>query len=52
MTSIAYGDVIPLAKIEFLVCIAVMILGASTYGAVFGSFVAIINEANEEKNEK
>ena len=51
MTSIAYGDVVPLTKVEFLVCIFVMIIGASTYGALFGAFVVIINEANAEYKE-
>ena len=52
MTSIAYGDIIPLTKIEYLVCIFVMILGASTYGRIFGAFVVIIDDMNSEHKER
>ena len=52
MTSIAYGDIVPLTKIEFIVCIFVMILGASTYGSIFGTFVVIIDDMNSERKER
>jgi hyperpolarization activated cyclic nucleotide-gated potassium channel 2 len=44
MTSIGFGDIIPLTKIEKAVSLFVMIIGASTYGSLFGAFVVIIDE--------
>jgi hypothetical protein len=52
MTSIGFGDITPLTKIEKAVSLFVMIIGASTYGSLFGAFVVIIDDLNEEKKEK
>ena len=42
MTSIGFGDMIPRTFREKLSALFVMILGASVYGDLFGTFVAII----------
>mgnify|MGYP002176941049 CR=1 FL=1 len=52
MTSIGFGDIIPITKIEKAVSLFVMIIGASTYGSLFGAFVVIIDDLNAEKKEK
>lgn len=52
MTSIGFGDIIPLTKVEKIVSLFVMILGASTYGGLFGTFVVIIDDLNAEEKEK
>ena len=46
MTSIGFGDIIPLTNMEKIAALLVMIIGASTYGALFGSFVKIIDDLN------
>ena len=43
MTSIGFGDMYPLTDVEKIIALIVMIIGASTYGAIFGSFVVIID---------
>jgi hypothetical protein len=52
MTSIGFGDITPLTNTEKSVSLLVMIIGASTYGSLFGAFVVIIDELNAEKKEK
>ena len=51
MTSIGFGDILPLTNTEKLVALLVMIIGASTYGSLFGSFVAIIDDLKQEERE-
>lgn len=51
MTSIGYGDITPLTKIEKLFSLLVMIIGATTYGALFGTFVFILDKLNESERE-
>ena len=51
MTSIGYGDVIPLTDAEKLVSLLIMIIGATTYASLFGTFVNIIDELNSEERE-
>jgi hypothetical protein len=46
MTSIGYGDIYPETNIERFVSIFIMILGATTYGSIFGTFVVIIDDLN------
>jgi hypothetical protein len=48
MTSIGFGDITPITHIEKIFSLFVMILGASTYGSMFGSFVVIIDDLNAE----
>jgi hypothetical protein len=52
MTSIGFGDITPLTKIEKAVSLFVMIIGASTYGSLFGAFVVIIDDLQAESKEK
>ena len=54
MTSIGYGDIIPLTDIERLIALIIMIVGASTYASLFGTFVSIIDdlEAEERDNQQ
>lgn len=47
MTSIGYGDMIPQTNIEKILSLIVMITGASTYAAIFGNLVAVIDKKNE-----
>ena len=47
MTSIGFGDIIPGTYKEKVSALFVMILGASMYGDLFGTFVAIIELQNE-----
>ena len=51
MTSIGFGDMIPGTYWEKLSALLVMILGASVYGDLFGTFVAIIEVSNEKQVE-
>jgi hypothetical protein len=51
MTSIGYGDIIPVTDIEKLISVFVMILGATTYASLFGTFVVIIDNLNGESRE-
>jgi hypothetical protein len=43
MTSIGYGDIIPLSDTEKLAALAVMIIGATMYAGLFGTFVVTID---------
>ena len=43
MTSIGFGDMVPGTHGEKITALFVMILGASIYGDLFGTFVAIID---------
>ena len=43
MNSIGFGDMIPGTYGEKITALFVMILGASVYGDLFGTFVAIID---------
>jgi hypothetical protein len=52
MTSIGFGDITPMTDIEKGVSLFVMILGASTYGSIFGAFVVIIDDINAEKKHR
>jgi hypothetical protein len=52
MTSIGFGDITPLTKIEKAVSLFVMIIGASTYGSIFGAFVVIIDNLHEESKKR
>lgn len=55
MTSIGFGDIVPLTDVEKGMALFVMILGASAYGGLFGTFVALIDsvyEHNRETNTK
>ena len=51
MTSIGYGDILPLTDYEKIVALFVMILGASVYGEIFGKFAASIKEFNKDSDE-
>ena len=51
MTSIGFGDMVPGTYGEKVTALFVMILGASVYGDLFGSFVAIIDQLNEQQIE-
>ena len=44
MTTVGFGDITPNTSWEKLSALFLMILGASVYGDLFGTFVAI-NEA-------
>lgn len=51
MTSIGFGDILPLTNTEKITALLVMIIGASTYAGLFGSFVNIIDDLNHEERE-
>ena len=51
MTSIGFGDIIPLTDVEKCIALFVMIVGASTYGGLFGTFVALIDSVYEKERE-
>ena len=51
MTSIGYGDIYPETHLERFLSVFVMILGATTYGSLFGTFVVILDELSAEKRE-
>jgi hyperpolarization activated cyclic nucleotide-gated potassium channel 2 len=51
MTSIGYGDIYPETDIERFISMFVMILGATMYGGLFGTFVVILDELSAEKRE-
>jgi hypothetical protein len=51
MTSIGFGDIIPLTDVEKLFAVIIMIVGASTYGGIFGAFVVIIDDLKAEERE-
>jgi CRP-like cAMP-binding protein len=46
MTSIGYGDIIPLNNWERLISLGVMIIGSSTYAALFGAATSIYERMN------
>ncbi len=43
MTSIGYGDIYPLTDVERAFSLLIMIVGATTYGALFGTLAVIID---------
>ena len=49
MTSIGYGDITPLTKVEKMFSLLVMIIGATTYASLFGSLVFILDKLNEQE---
>jgi NADH dehydrogenase/NADH:ubiquinone oxidoreductase subunit G len=51
MTSIGFGDITPLTDGEKGLSLFVMIIGASTYAGLFGTFVNIIDGLNAQKRE-
>ena len=51
MTSNSFGDILPLADIEKVASIFIMILGASVTGNIFGFFAATIEEMNSQSIE-
>jgi len=51
MTSIGYGDIIPLTDVEKRIALLVIIVGATTYASLFGTFVMIIDDLNAEERE-
>lgn len=51
MTSIGYGDIYPLTNAERFTSLFVMIIGATTYASLFGTFVVIIDGINSESRE-
>jgi hypothetical protein len=51
MTSIGYGDIIPLTDAEKIFSLLIMIVGATTYASIFGAFVVIIDDLNAEDRE-
>ena len=51
MTGVGYGDIIPLTDTEKLISLVIMIIGASTYASLFGTFVSIIDELHAEERE-
>lgn len=51
MTGIGYGDIIPLTDTEKLIALVIMIVGATTYASLFGTFVSIIDEFHAEERE-
>jgi hypothetical protein len=51
MTSIGYGDIYPKTDIERAFSLLVMILGATTYASLFGTFVVILDKLNENERK-
>ena len=51
LTSIGFGDLLPATYSEKVMSILVMVIGASVYGAIFGSIVAILEELNYKEVE-
>jgi hypothetical protein len=47
MTSIGYGDIFPQTHVERAFSLLVMILGATTYASLFGTFVVVLDSLNE-----
>jgi hypothetical protein len=51
MTSIGYGDIYPLTDVERAFSLLIMIVGATTYGALFGTLAVIIDSMTEVERE-
>lgn len=51
LTSIGFGDLLPTTHAERITAIAVMILGATTYAAIFGALVVMLIEQNFKEVE-
>jgi len=51
MTSIGFGDIVPFTNSELIVSLIVMVIGASTYAAIFATLVVIIEKRDEKMIE-
>lgn len=51
MTSIGFGDIVPITNPEFIVSLIVMVIGASTYASIFATLVMIIEKRDEKMIE-
>jgi hyperpolarization activated cyclic nucleotide-gated potassium channel 2 len=51
MTSIGYGDIFPQTHVERAFALIVMIIGATTYASLFGTFVVILDSLNEDQRK-
>jgi hypothetical protein len=51
MTSIGYGDILPITNVEKLASLFIMIVGATTYAGLFGTFVVVIDGYYHEIRE-
>lgn len=51
LTSIGFGDIAPTTAYERMFSLAVMVIGASTYGAIFGTLVLLLSEENFKEVE-
>ena len=55
ITSVGYGDIVPVTDIETLFAIFIMILGAGIYAMIFSNFVSYVSRidaANSKYSEK
>lgn len=51
LTTVGYGDIIPVTKTERIFCLIVMLVGVFMYSYTIGSLISIMARANERKNE-
>ena len=55
ITSVGYGDIVPVTDIETLFAIFIMILGAGIYAMIFSNFVRCVSRidaANSKYSER
>jgi len=49
MTTVGYGDIIPKRELEFIVSMAVMLLGASMYAFIIGNVASLLSHLDSGK---